>query len=224
VLLRYRLYEVDVAIERTLVYASLTLLLAAATRSPRWCWARRWERLNVGDGRIDARGRGRVSPIAPVASRISSIADSAARVTRRSAGSRAFLRSCAPAARSPRQSAAAPRVCSVIRVWSCNSSWPRARPYVTAAGAPAVDLPTDTRVRTPVQRAGVPVAVVLHRATGPQASRSPGDAGRGRRPGDRDRAAAGAAAPPTRAEVEASRVADRRRRLRRAAADRARSA
>ena len=36
-----------------------------------------------------------------------------------------------------------------------------------AAGLPATDRPDDPRVRTPIERAGAPVALVLHRPTGP---------------------------------------------------------
>jgi signal transduction histidine kinase len=45
---------------------------------------------------------------------------------------------------------------------------PASEVYVDTGGMQARDDPTDTRVRTPVLRAGAPVAIVLHRPTGPQ--------------------------------------------------------
>jgi signal transduction histidine kinase len=45
---------------------------------------------------------------------------------------------------------------------------PESEVYVDAAGMQADDDPGDARVRTPVLRAGAPVALVLHRPTGPQ--------------------------------------------------------
>ena len=45
---------------------------------------------------------------------------------------------------------------------------PESEVYVDAAGMQADDDPGDARVRTPVLRAGSPVAMVLHRPTGPQ--------------------------------------------------------
>ncbi len=45
---------------------------------------------------------------------------------------------------------------------------PESEVYVNTAGMPVHDDPGDARVRTPVLRAGAPVAMVLHRPTGPQ--------------------------------------------------------
>jgi signal transduction histidine kinase len=45
---------------------------------------------------------------------------------------------------------------------------PASELYVDTAGMPVYDDPADTRVRTPVLRAGAPVALVLHRPTGPE--------------------------------------------------------
>ena len=45
---------------------------------------------------------------------------------------------------------------------------PESQVYVDTAGTQPKDDPADTRIRTPVLRAGAPVALVLHRPTGPQ--------------------------------------------------------
>ena len=45
---------------------------------------------------------------------------------------------------------------------------PESEVYVDTAGMQVHDDPADARVRTPVLRAGAPVAMVLHRPTGPQ--------------------------------------------------------
>jgi signal transduction histidine kinase len=45
---------------------------------------------------------------------------------------------------------------------------PESKAYVDTSGMPVSDVAGDPRVRTPIVRAGLPVALVLHRATGPQ--------------------------------------------------------
>ena len=45
---------------------------------------------------------------------------------------------------------------------------PESQVYVDTRGMPVTDVAGDARVCAPIERAGVPVALVLHRATGPQ--------------------------------------------------------
>ena len=179
-------------------------------------------RLRLGDGRRDARRRGRL----PAA------AYTGAGLGRSSLQPRALRRGAPDDARFSRLSAtAAPR----RRRWreSCASCMadprlellfflPESELYVDARGVPARGLADDTRQQIPIERGGQPLGMVLLDPPTAGAARPAAQARRGRRAGDRDRPTARRAAPPAR-RGRGLAGADRRGRQRRAPPDRARS-
>ena len=124
-------------------------------------------RLGLGDRRRDARGRVRSGRCAR-ALQDPSTAASAAPATTRCSGSRTSWRTCARAARRPRRSSRAARAARRPDGSSCASSCPRARSTSTRAGCRSATPAGRRAARTPIERAGAPVALVLHRPTGPR--------------------------------------------------------
>jgi signal transduction histidine kinase len=166
--LRYRLYEVDVAIERTLVYGSLTLLLAAGYALTTLVLG-----TALGSGSTWATAGATLVVAAafrPLRRFLQDLVDRRFSRARYEALRRVdgFLEELRAGRADPES------IEPLLRELLCDPSLelrffvPDSETYVTAAGAPTVDLPGDARVRTPIERAGLPVAVVLHRATGPQ--------------------------------------------------------
>jgi signal transduction histidine kinase len=166
--LRYRLYEVDVAIERTLVYGSLTLLLAAGYALTALVLG-----TVLGSGSTWATA-GATLVVAvtfrPLRRLLQDLVDRRFSRARYEALRRveSFLEELRAGRAEPE--AIEPLLRELLGDPSLELRFfvPEGETYVTAAGAPALDLPRDARVRTPVQRAGVPVAVVLHHPTGPR--------------------------------------------------------
>ena len=221
--LRYRLYDVDVAIERTLVYGTLTLLLAGAYAVTT---------LALGT----ALGSG--SPWATAgATLVVAVAFRPLRTAMQDLVDRRFRRARYEALRRVgvfldelRAGRAAPEAIEpLLRELLSDPSLelrfflPESEVYVDPRGMPVAEVVGDPRVRTPIERAGRPVALVLHRATGPAAPGPPDDPRGGGRPGHRDRAPARRAAPSARGGRGLP-GADRGGGRRRAAADRARPA
>jgi signal transduction histidine kinase len=159
---RYRLYEIDRLINRTLVYVALTTLLLATFTAVT---------LLVGT----AAGQG--SPLAtaaatlavavlfnPLRGRVQVWVDRRFNRARYDALRRivTFLEKLRDGHAAPEMTAAvladALRDPSLeLRYWLPSSSI-----YVDASGQPAVDQPGDTRTRTEVTRAGAPLGIVLH--------------------------------------------------------------
>jgi signal transduction histidine kinase len=121
----------------------------------------------MGDGRSDAGGRDRVPPVAPVAPGLVDRRFSRARyeALRRVEG---FLEELRAGRAEPESIEPLLRELLADPSLELRFYVPESETYVTAAGAPTVDVRGDARVFTPIERAGLPVAVVLHRATGPQ--------------------------------------------------------
>jgi signal transduction histidine kinase len=161
-ILRYRLYDIDVVINRTLVYGGLTLLLAAA-------WAA--SALLLGT----ALGRGSAWSTAG-ATLVAAIAFSPLRERLQDAVDRRFNRARYEALRridgflqELRAGRAAPEgVEQVLREVLCDNEielrffLPESELYVDSRGVPATDLPQDARSQILIERSGRPLAMVLH--------------------------------------------------------------
>ena len=166
--LRYRLYDVDVAIERTLVYGTLTLLLAAAYGVTTLALA---TAMGSGSPWVTA-GATLVVAVAfrPLRAALQDLVDRRFRRARYEALRRvtSFLDDLragrvAPEAIEPllRELLSDPSL--ELRFFLAESEV-----YVDPRGMPVTEVIDDPRVCTPIERAGVPVALVLHRPTGPQ--------------------------------------------------------
>ena len=167
-ILRYRLYDVDVAIERTLVYGTLTLLLAAG-----------YALTTLALGTVLGRGSTWVTAASTL---LVAVAFRPLRRVLQDAMDRRFSRARYEALRrirgfldELRAGRAAPeQIEPLLRELLADPTLelrlflPESGTYVNAAGLPVFDSPGDTRVRTPVQRSGAPLALVLHRPTGPK--------------------------------------------------------
>jgi signal transduction histidine kinase len=145
---RYRLYDVDVAIERTAVYGALTFLLAAT-------YAVTALALGTALGHDS-------DWVTAVATLVAAVAFRPLRSALQDLVDRRFSRA--------RYEAVQPLLRELLSDPGLEMRYflPESEVYVDAAGMEADDDPSDARVRTPVLRAGAPVAVVLHRPTGPQ--------------------------------------------------------
>jgi signal transduction histidine kinase len=147
---RYRLYDVDLAIERTAVYGALTFLLAAAYVAT----AVALGSALGGDSRW----------VTAVATLVVAIAFRPLRAALQDLVDRRFNR--------PRYEAIQrePLLRALLSDPDLELQFflPESEVYVDAAGMQVQDDPAEWRVRTPVLRAGAPVAMVLHRPTGPQ--------------------------------------------------------
>ena len=166
--LRYRLYDVDVAIERTLVYGTLTLLLAGA-----------YALIALVLGTALGGGSTWVTAVATL---VVAVAFRPLRAALQTAVDRRFSRARYVALRRVAEflERAAGRACGSGGDRAAAARAAR-RPVARAAVLPArerhvrrlgrtagADTTGDSRQRTPVQRDGAPLAIVLHRPTGPQ--------------------------------------------------------
>ena len=163
---RYRLYDVDFMIDRTLVYTALTLLLAAAYglsalalgialgRGSTWATA--------GATLVVAAAFG---PLRRVLQEAVDRRFQRARyeARRRIAG---FLEELRAGRAEPE--AIEPLLRDALGDPTLELRFVLSDLVVRADGLPVADRPGDARVRTPIERAGVPLAVVLHRPMGPQ--------------------------------------------------------
>jgi signal transduction histidine kinase len=165
---RYRLYEVDVAIERTAVYGALTFLLVAA-------WAVTAAALGTAlgsDSRWVTAGATLVVAVAfrPLRAALQDLVDRRFSRARYEAVQRVsgFLERLRAGQSAPEEIEPLLRELLSDPDLEMRFFLPESEVYVDTAGMPVHDDPMDTRVRTPVLRAGAPVAIVLHRPTGPQ--------------------------------------------------------
>jgi signal transduction histidine kinase len=161
-ILRYRLYEIDVVVNRALVYATVTLLLAAAFAAT-----------IVVLGTLLGRGSGWATAAAtlvvtlafrPLRARVQGAVDRHFNRDRYDA-----LQRMADFLEDLRAGRAAPEdVERLLRDVTADPELellyflPESELYVDARGRPACDSPRDEPARIPVERAGQPLAVVLH--------------------------------------------------------------
>jgi signal transduction histidine kinase len=164
---RYRLYDVDVAIERTAVYGTLTFLLAAA-------WAATAVALGTAlgsDSRWVTAGSTLVAAAAfrPLRGALQDLVDRRFSRARYEAIQRVseFLERLRSGQSAPEEIESLLRELLSDPDLEMRFFLPESEVYVDAAGMQVHDDRGDARVRTPVLRAGTPVAMVLHRPTGP---------------------------------------------------------
>ena len=165
---RYRLYDVDVAIERTAVYGALTFLLAAA-------WAVTALALGsaLGSGsRWVTAGATLVVAVAfrPMRAALQDLVDRRFNRARHEATQRVseFLERLRSGRAAPEEIEPLLRELLSDPDLELRFFLPESQIYVDTTGTQPHDDPADTRVRTPVLRAGAAVAMVLHRPTGPR--------------------------------------------------------
>ena len=165
---RYRLYDVDVAIERTVVYGALTFMLAGAYAVTALALG---TTLGSDSDWVTA-GATLIVAFAfrPLRSRLQDLVDRRFSHARYEAIQRVseFLERLRSGRAAPEEIQPLLRELLSDPELEMRFFLPESEVYVDTSGMQVHDDPGDTRVRTPVLRAGVPVAMVLHRPTGPQ--------------------------------------------------------
>ena len=163
---RYRLYDVDFVLDRTLVYTALTLLLAAVYGATTLALG-----IALGRGSTWATaGATLVVAVAfgPLRRALQEGVDRRFSRARYEARRRiaAFLEELRAGRAEPE--AIEPLLRGALGDPTLELRYVLPEQLVDADGRPVDDVPGDPRVRTPIERAGVPLAFVLHRPTGPQ--------------------------------------------------------
>jgi signal transduction histidine kinase len=166
-ILRYRLYDVDVVINRALVYGALTALLAAAYAATALLLG-----TAVGRGSAWATAGATLAVAAafrPLRARVQDAVDRRFNRARYDALQRIrdFLEELRAGRTAPeaiegllQELVSDPRL--ELRFFL-----PESELYVDTGGMPATELPGDQRERTPIERAGVPIGLILHEPPGP---------------------------------------------------------
>ena len=161
-ILRYRLYEIDVVVNRTLVYGAITVILAAA-------FAATVVLLGTALGRGSAWATAAATLVVaiafrPLRARVQDAVDRRFNRARYDA-----LRRMADFLEDLRAGRAAPEeVEGVLREVLSDPRLellfflPESELYVDARGMPVADVPHDGRERVPVERGGQPLGIVLH--------------------------------------------------------------
>src|SRR5258708_3559664 len=162
-ILRYRLYEIDVVVNRTLVYAAVTLVLAVAFAGT-----------VVLLGTALGRGSGWATAAAtlvvavafrPLRARVQDAVDRRFNRARYDALTRManFLEALRAGRAAPEQLQGLLREGLSDPHLELRSFLPESALYVDAGGVPASDVAEDGRERTPVERSGQPLGPVLPR-------------------------------------------------------------
>jgi signal transduction histidine kinase len=165
--LRYRLYDVDVVINRALVYGGLTVLLAAAYAATALLLG-----TAVGRGSAWATAGATLavaSAFRPLRARVQDAVDRRFNRARYDALHRIqdFLEELRAGRAAPeriegllQELVSDPR----LELWFL---LPESDLYVDTRGIPVKELPDDERKRTPIERGGVPIGLVLHETESP---------------------------------------------------------
>ena len=169
--LRYRLYEIDRLISRTLVYGLLTVLLAAAYGVTALVLG---TALGSGSAWVTAGATLTVAvAFRPLRARLQDAVDRRFRRTRFEALRRTgdFLEDLragrvAPELVEPLLQDVLSDPALELRFWL-----PASELYVDPRGRAVIDTPNDERERTPVERAGLPLGVVMHSPVDPTQTR-----------------------------------------------------
>jgi signal transduction histidine kinase len=163
-ILHYRLYDVDVVINRTLVYAALTVLLAVAFATAAFVLG-----IALGRGSPWATAGATLVVAAaflPLRRRVQDAIDRRFSRARYNA-----LRRMADFLEDLHAGRAAPEAIESVlqevlgdQRLELRFYLPESEVYVDAQGMPATDSPGDDRLRVPLERAGQPLGLVLHDA------------------------------------------------------------
>jgi len=161
-ILRYRLYDIDIVVVRTLVYATLTVLLAAAYVATTLL-------LGIAVGRGSAwvtAGATLVVAVAfrPLRARVQDATDRRFSRARYTALHRMtdFLETLRAGHAAPEEVQDVLREVLADPAVELHFLLPESQCYVDAQGAPVSGAPPDGRARLLVERAGQPLAEVLH--------------------------------------------------------------
>lgn len=161
-ILRHRLYDIDVVINRTLVYGVLSLLLAGAYAATTLVLG-----TALGSGSAWATAGATLAVAAafrPLRARVQDQVDRRFARARYDARRRIadFLEELRSGRAAPEQIEALLREVLEDEQLELRFFLPESRDYVDARGRTVADPPADPRARTPVERAGQPLGMVLH--------------------------------------------------------------
>lgn len=167
-IVRYRLYDIDVVVNRTLVYVSLTALLAAAYGLTALLLG-----IALGHGSAwTTAGATLAVAVAfrPLRARVQDAVDSRFNRARYEAQRQIskFLEDLRAGRAAPEGIEGLLRELLFDPRLELRFFLPESALYVDARGMPADDAPEDTRERTPIVRAGLPVGMVVHQPASPE--------------------------------------------------------
>jgi signal transduction histidine kinase/membrane associated rhomboid family serine protease len=163
-ILRYRLYDVDVVINRALVYGALTALLAAAYAATALLLG-----TAVGRGSAWATAGATLAVAAafrPLRARVQDAVDRRFNRARYDALHRIrdFLEELRAGRAAPEEIEGLLQELVSDPQLELRFALPDSALYVDTRGIPAAELRDDTRHQTPIERAGVPIGLILHEA------------------------------------------------------------
>jgi signal transduction histidine kinase len=161
-ILRHRLYDIDVVINRALVYGALTMLLGATYVGIAWLLG-----VALGGGSAPATGAATLAvafAFRPLRVRLQDAVDRRFNRARYDALQRvaAFLEQVRAGATAPEGVEQLLRDVLGDARLELRFLLPDGGGYVDVRGGPAVDAPGDVRERTPIERAGTQLGMVLH--------------------------------------------------------------
>ena len=167
-ILRHRLYDIDVVINRALVYGTLTLVLGATYAAIVLLLG-----VALGSGSAPATGAATLAvalAFGPLRARLQGAVDRRFNRARYDALHRvaAFLEDVRAGASAPEEVEQVLRDVLGDARLELRFLLPEGGGYVNVRGGRAADVPGDVRERTPIERAGTQLGVVLHDPTAAQ--------------------------------------------------------
>ena len=167
-ILRHRLYDIDVVINRALVYGALTLLLGAAYVTIALLLG-----VALGSGSAPATGVATLAvalAFRPLRARLQDAVDRRFNRARYDALHRvsAFLEEVRAGTAAPEEVEQLLRDVLDDARLELRLLLPEGDGYVDVRGGPVLDTPGDTRERTPIERAGTPLGMVMHDPGAPE--------------------------------------------------------
>ena len=162
-ILRYRLYDIDIVLNRALVYGALTVLLAATYAAVTLVLG-----MALGSGSAPATAASTLAvavAFRPLRARLQDAVDRRFSRARYDAVRhvQAFLEDVRAGHAVPEDVETVLREVLDDPVLELRLVLPESERHVDVRGAPAADDSSDSRLRTPIERAGAPIGEVLHR-------------------------------------------------------------